>query len=513
MSAHDLLKQEEQKLTDIDNKTAEFTQLTHHFSQYSQLSEIESQFVDFYLYLNSEIKVTNANVSASATKIKDFQIELKPIADEIKLLGQNLFTANRNSEQAKKNIAKTEKDIDTAEVELSLYGEMSAQEVLEVLDEEFTTTQDKVKALQDENARLGRIQSLQQRITEYQAKQGVIETEMANSQFAIDKQLSNETLTLLHSVNPKLVMANPGRSLTQHEWDSLEHFKNLFVDQGYLYNFWGQEFSKSSSRTVRNLALELDDIKSEISADTAEKNALEQQDTENPLITAKKLEALNKELKEIARVKGLINELANNRSGLNIYKKQLTESQAELAEHTPRLETLKAKQSELAELIEAEKQSKQSLAAEQSRLLELQSKSDGTKQAYAKIQRQLERQDTFNQQPSLTAEHLSSLQRDLQQVEGLRTNIIESLRDFARAGFIEADTELFNSSPLPSVIHQSYLNLKQIYDELDGQRLLLKTKTKSHNESVSNYVDILDKTLNTLAALKSNSIVRLKEFQ
>ena len=133
----------------------------------------------------------------------------------------------------------------------------------------------------------------------------------------------------------------------------------------------------------------------------------------------------------------------------------------------------------------------------------LQSNANGTKQAYPKVQKQLERQGTANNNTTLTSEYLSSLQHDLQQVDQLRGQILEGLRDFARDGFIELEDDLFNSSPVPSTIHQAYANVKQIYDELEGQWHLLKSKTRSHNESVSNYADILEKNFEHISRFEN----------
>jgi hypothetical protein len=493
MSTHDTLKQEEQKLIDIENKTDEFSKLVNNFTRYSELSEIESRFVNFYLCLNSKIKGTNEAVNLSAGKVKGFQGQLSPITEEIKIHNQNLFAANKSIKEIEKKIVKISKDVSKGEVELSRYGEMTIKEVLEVLEDEFANTNERINALKDADARRIRINKLNTRIEQYTVKQKQIELEIENSQFALEKQLSSETLVLLKSINHRLILANPGKELTEHETHAIENFKNLFVEQGYSYNFWGQELNKSNTSITRDINKELDNIKSELIADTSEKNSLERQESDSPLIIENKLQKLNQELNEIVRVKELIATIEKNKTALVIFTEQQKANQAVLADLTPQVEKLSVQQSEYSELLESEKLKQGSLSKEQTRLLELRNYANGTKQAYSKIQRQLEKQSTFSDSSELTSEYLTSLQSGLQQVEALRLEIIDSLREFARAEFIDVDTELFKPSPISSIIHQSYLNLTQVYDELEGQRLLLRTKTKSHNESVSNYVDILDK--------------------
>lgn len=501
--AHDSLKLEEQKLTDIENKTREFETLKSNFAKYSELSEVETRFVDFYLHLNRKLKETNEAVNESAGKIKEWQQQLQPIADQVKVIDQNLFTANKIINTSEQNIAKTQQAIDKGEFELSRYVNMTQQEVLELLDEELIDTQEKIQAYQNTNTRRIRINKLETEITQYRKAQQNIELDIKNSEFAIQKQLPNDTLDLLNSINSQLLLANPGKELEKHEVDAIENFKGLFSDQGYLYNFWGQEFRKSDSRATRDLHKELENIESEINAVILEKSDLEKQDTENPLIIEKKLQDLGKELKEIERVKKVIFELNDNISALKIYSGQLAENQAAVEEFSPQVVTLSKQQGELSELIESEKQKQTGLSREQSQLLALQSNANGTKQAYPKVQKQLERQGTANNNTTLTSEYLSSLQHDLQQVDQLRGHILEGLRDFARDGFIELEDDLFNSSPVPSTIHQAYANIKQIYDELEGQWHLLKSKTRSHNESVSNYVDILEKNFEHISRFEN----------
>jgi DNA repair exonuclease SbcCD ATPase subunit len=503
LAAHDSLKLEEQKLTDIENKTKEFEALESNFAKYRELSEIESRFVDFYLHLSSKLCEANRDVNGSANKIKEFQQQLKPIVDEIKVINQNLFTANKIIKSSEQNIAKTEHAIEKGNFELARYVDMTQAEVIELLDEELIDTQEKIQAYQNTNARRIRINKLETEIAQYRLSKQNIELEIANSEFAIQKQLPNDTLDLLNSINSRLLLANPGKALEKHEVDAIENFKGLFTDQGYLYNFWGQEFRKSDSRATRNLQRELENIEAELNAAITEKSDLEKQDAENPLVIEKKLQELGKELKEIKRVKKVIFELNDNISALKVYNGQLAENQTAIDEMSPQITSLSEQQGELSELIKTEQQTLAALGDEQSLLLTLENKASGTKHAYPKIQKQLEIQSTINNNAALTSEYLSSLQRDLQQVDQLRVQILEGLRDFARDKFIDLDDDLFNSSPVPSTIHQAYNNVKQIYDELAGQWQLLKSKTRSHNESVSNYVDILEKNFEHISRFEN----------
>lgn len=503
LSSHDSLKQEEQKLTDIENKTDVFTQLKNNVDEYSKLSEIESSFVNFYLFLRESIKEANEAVNQSGKIIKELQQQCSPITTQITTLNQSLFTARANIKSIEKSIVTSQNNINQGDAELSFYAGMTAKEALELLNEEFDNTKDKINALKDINVRRERISRLQMRLEKHEAKQKHIEMEINNSQFSLQKQLPKDTLELFNSVNQRLAVANPGKKLNLAEVEVLEGFKSLFIDQGYSYDFWGQQIDKSTATLSRNLSNELEDIKAEINADKSEKNSLEGQESESPLVIQKKLKNLDKELNDIERVRTLISKLEDNKTALRIYKEQLLDNQSTVDELSPDVEKLIAHQTELLSLIETEKQQQDLLEKKQTHLLTLQNTADGTKQVYPKIQRQLEKQKSIDGSPELTQEYLISLQRDLIQVEDLRRQIIDSLRGFSRAKFIELNEELFNSSPMPSVISQTYLNLKQIYDEFDSQRLLLRTKTKSHNESVSNYVDILDKNFEHISRFEN----------
>ena len=493
ITTHDLLKQEEQKLTDIENKTDEFNQLTNDVNEYSKLSEIESRFVDFYLHLRNKIDEISKAANESATKIKEFQKECSPITKQIKELEQNLFTAKANVESYEKQLARTRAVSDKGHAELNRYGEMAVDEVIEVLNEDFENVSDKINALQDVNSRRQRIQKLKMRIGNSHTKQKQIELEMKNSQFSLYKQFPKETVQLLNSVNQRLSIANPGRELDASELSAIEKFKDLFVDEGYSYTFWGQQIDKSNARIKRNLSQELEDVIAEIKADKSELKSLEGQESESPLVIQKKLKDLEKELKEIEWVSALISKLNENNAALKIYEDQLAENARVVKTLSPEVRKLHEKQAEYLSLIESEEQLKRCLVDKQTELVKLQNTAEGTKQVYPKILRQLEIQVSPNTQPELTQDYLTALQRNLSEVEELRIKILNSLRDFTRAEFIELEEELFHASPSPKTISHSYLNLKRQYDELESQKLLLRTKTKSHNESVSNYVDILDK--------------------
>lgn len=494
MANHDQLKIEEQKLTDIENKSNDFQELNSDYANYSELSNAESDFVDFYLYLENAIQKQSQILNVTAKSISSYQAQLSPISLQIKEHNQNLFAANKEFNKATHTIEKVKKEIDKAEVEVNLYGNMSLAEIVEILDEDISKTTEKMQALKDVNARQSRLVKLQNQIERHSKQQLQLEQEIANSAFAIQQQLCVDELTFLNSLNRQLIFANPSRILTEQERLAIQNFQHLFVDQGYSYAFFGQEIKKSNAIATRDLQKEVDNLKSEILADLSEKKSLENLKSENGLITEKKLQALDKELKETCRVKQLISQLAENRTALKIYQGQKNENQQVINELTPIIAKRSEQQKELSALIETETLTQKAVTSEQTTLLELKGNADGTKQAYPKIQRQLEHQHSFKNIPTeVTPQYLYNIQNNLQSVEKLRVKIINSLCDFARNQFVDADVELFNASPLPRIIHNTYVELKRVYDELEDQRLLLRSKTKMHNESVSNYVDILDK--------------------
>lgn len=494
MVAHDQLKEEEQKLTDIENRTNEYNELTQNYARYSELSAAESQFVDLYLYLENAIQTQNKSINETATRINNYQLQLNPISAQIKEHNQNLFAANKACNKAKSTIEKINKDINKAEIELNLYGDMSLAEVVEILDEDINSTNEKIQSLKDVNARRNRLVKLQSQIEHYSKQQHQLEQDIANAEFTLVQQLSNDTITFLNSLNHQIAYANPGKLLSEQEQNAINHFQHLFTDQGYSYAFFGQEIRKSNTPVSRDLAKELDNIKSEILADLSEKKSLENLGAENPLIIEKKLASLEKELNEALRTKQLISTLDENKTAIKIYTSQQGENQQILDELTPVIAKLSAQQTELASLIETERMTQAQLKQAQSELLAVKGNADGTKQAYPKIQRQLEQQTTCKNIPeTLTLDYLHQLQTNLQAVEKLRTQIIDTLKAFVADKFVEADDDLFSASPMPSVIHATFIELRRVYEEVEDQRLLLRSKTKMHNESVSNYVDILDK--------------------
>ena len=494
MSTHDQLKDDEQKLTDIENKSSEYQQLTADFGRYSQLSTAESDFINFYLYLNETLNSINQQVSQSATLVSNFQKELAPINKEIADQNQIMFSANRTIKKLTKDIETVEKNIAKAETEISLYGGMDINEILEILAEDITDTNERIQALNDADARRNRIIKLQSQIEVHQQNLQQLTVEISNSEFAIIKQLPSDSLTLLNSLSQQLTLANPGRQLSEQESLAIENFQRLFEDDGYSYRFFGTSIAKSKSFSSRDLHREVDNIQSEIVAKLSEKKSLENQATENPLVIENKLKDLHIKLADASRVKALIFSYQENKQNIKTYSKQQADEQEVINQSQPAISKLSDKRDELTELLEVEKLKQRQLTGQQTQLLDLNNLAQGTTHAYPKIQKQLEKQPQCQEAPlEITKELLASLQRNLLAVEALRIKIIDNLKAFATAKLVDADNDLFSSSPLPSVIHSTYVELKRIFDELANQRLLLRNKTKMHNESVSNYVDILAK--------------------
>lgn len=494
MSTHVQLKLEEQKLIDIENKTNEYKQLTSDFSSYSKLSSSESDFVEFYLYLNETLNSTNKKASQSATVISNFQKELRPLNGEIAGQNQIIFSANRNIKKCIKDIDAVKKDIAKAEAEINLYGDTDITEIIEILDDDIKDTTERIKALNDADARRSRIIKLQNQIDMHQSNLQQLELEISNSEFAIKQQLSLDSLTLLNSLSQQLTLANPGRQLTEQEFNAIQSFQNLFEDQGYSYSFFGSPIQKLKSFSTRNLQKEIENIQSEITAKQSERKSLENQATENPLVIENKLKDHNRQLSEANRVKQLISNHQENKLNLKIYSKQQSDEQEVVNNTQPLVKKLIDKQGELTELIEAEKLKHNSIEKQQTKLQTINNLAQGTTHAYPKIQRQLEKQEKYSGEAiEVTEEYLRKLQKNLLEVEQLRTKIIDTLKSFVTDKFVDADQDLFSPSPLPSVIQNTFMELKRIYDELEDQRLLLRNKTQMHNDSVSSYVGILDK--------------------
>ncbi|MFT5299128.1 MAG: hypothetical protein ACI9YH_005180, partial [Colwellia sp.] len=504
MSTHDQLKFEEQKLTDIENKTTEYNQLTYDFSSYSKLSSSESDFVNFYLYLNDTLNNTNQKASQSATVISNFQKELKPLNGEIAEQGQIIFSANRNIKKLTKDIDTVNKDITKAKAEINLYGDTDITEIIEILDDDIKDTSEKIKALNDADARRNRIIKLQNQINSHQQNLQQLELEISNSEFAIKQQLPSDSLALLNSLSQKLTLANPGRQLSEHEFNAIINFQSLFEDKGYSYSFFGSVIPKSNAFSTRNLQKEIENIQSEVTAKSSERKSLENQATENPLVIENKLKDLTRQLTDANRVKLLIFNYQENKHDIKIYSKQKIDEQGVVNNIQPLISKLSDRQAELTELIEAEKLKQASIEKEQTELQTINNLAQGTTHAYPKIKRQLEKQKQYiGKAIEITAEHLRKLQNNLLEVEQLRIKIIDTLKRFATDKFVEVDQDLFSPSPLPSVIHSTFMEVKRIYDELVDQRLLLRNKTKMHNESVSNYVDILGKNFEHINRFES----------
>lgn len=494
MSTHDQLKLEEQKLIDIENKTNEYKQLTSDFSSYSILSSSENDFVDFYLYLNETLNNINKQASQRATVISNFQKELKPLNKDISEQGQIIFSANRNITKLTKNIETVEKNITKADTEIRRYPGTELSEIIEILGEEVDQINEQIQALNNTDARRNRIVKLQNQLNDHQQSIQQLEVEISNSEFAIKQQLPSDSLTLLNSLSQQLTLANPGRQLSKQEFSAIQNFQELFEDQGYSYSFFGSMLQKSKSFSTRNLKQEVDNLQSEITAILSEKKSLENQATESPLVIEKKLKDYSRKLTDLERVKLLVDSYSENKHHLKIYLKQKIDEQDVVNNTQPLINKLSARQGELTELIEAEKLKQNSIEKQQIKLQTINNLAQGTTHAYPKIQKQLEKQEQYSGAAiEITEEHLRKLQKNLLEVEQLRTKIIDTLKSFVTDKFVDADQDLFSPSPLPSVIQNTFMELKRIYDELEDQRLLLRNKTQMHNDSVSSYVGILDK--------------------
>ena len=121
------------------------------------------------------------------------------------------------------------------------------QEILNNLLDHLNDKSEQKKALEDADFCQQKIKALDANIDNLKDNIAKLKVRIANSQHKLGSQLPSVTSDVLNAVNPELLLASPGRTLTSDEQNALTNFTELFTKHGQEYALFDAQFSQPTS--------------------------------------------------------------------------------------------------------------------------------------------------------------------------------------------------------------------------------------------------------------------------
>ncbi len=115
------------------------------------------------------------------------------------------------------------------------------------------------------------------------------------------------------------------------------------------------------------------------------------------------------------------------------------------------------------------------------------------KKSYPRLEKLLSKISTKKTpKVGLTEIEIERIESDLLNFDKLRSEIIDGLKYFIYEGIIHDDNKILQDAPRNIAVHNTFIHLQKIFNDLPHEKNILNDQVKTHNSSVSQYTKDLE---------------------
>ncbi|MDP4549200.1 hypothetical protein [Marinobacter sp. MDS2] len=488
LNHHDHLKQQQTQLNRIEKERPRFEKLNADYQKYQALLRSQHDFAAFRDGLTAALEQVGAQRRTAVEAYNEQNETLKHVVQTLKKLDQEASSLKGEVRAAERNLSRAEQDKQNGELLVAQYGSMTLQEIDEVLKEDRENKQSHLNALKSAAQAEIRLAKIDAQKRNLDSKLTALTERESKQQWQLQNQLDESVAAPLRAVDPRLMMASPGQTLDAESKATIEAFAHLFAPNNSGYDWFDIEYPGQPVRQEdyaeqrRRLEGELNGLEKERSelADTADN------EQDRPRLierTEKELRAIDKDLETLARFPAAETTL-----------RDATEERAAAEETLAKLD----EQARLEqEKMEAVQQKVAKARAEKERIEERERELAQLSRSVGTAEHRFQHLKAVQAEQPLAVEKVSvaafdDLQNQLDELEALRRNILDHLRQFVYLGVYE-DTagELQKDSPSSAVIRDTFKGLSDLFAALTERWRVLNEQISVHNETVASYVQAL----------------------
>ncbi|WP_328187160.1 hypothetical protein [Marinobacter sp. OP 3.4] len=484
LSRHDELKQQQVQLNRIEKERPRFERLSRDYEHYQSLLRSQQDFAAFRDGLQDALRDIGQQRAKAATAWHEQNDTLKHVVQSLKRMEQEANSLKGELKSADRTLKRAEQNQREGELLVSQYGDMTLQEIGEVLKEDLERKRGHLKALKSAAQAEVRLQQIRSELDIIDRKLTQLGERESKQQWQLQNQLDDTVVAPLRAVDPRLVMASPGETLDSDTKATIEAFSRLFETTDRGHDWFDVEYPSQPARQQ--------DFAAEGRRLQGERNALEREQTElsdtgnqaenRPQViaaTEKEIKALEKDLETWERYPSAATSIRDATRD-----KEAGEEALAKVDEQARLEQ---------EKFEAVQQKVNKARAEKDRIEERENELITVNRSVATVEHRFQHLKSATAEAPLPPERISvaafdDLQARLDDLEKLRLGILDHLRQFVYQDvYDDADGELQKDSPSSAVIRDIVKALSDMFAAMTERWTVLEEQIAIHNETVASY--------------------------
>ncbi len=484
LERHEQLKQHQAQLNGIEKERARFEQLNNDYQNYQALLRSQHEFAAFREGLANALQDIAIRRRKAVDSYQEQNQALKHLAQTLKKLEQDAKSLEGEIKSETRNLKKAEQDQRDGELLASQYGDMSLQEVEDILREELADKQGHLAALKSAAQAEIRLQQIDKKRQDYERHLSTLADRESRQQWQLANQLDDSVVAPLRAVDQRLTLASPGRALDERTKDTIAAFAELFVANDNGFDWFDTEYPTQSARQ-EDYAGQRHRLKGELNALEKERSELSQttgEQYDRPQVierTDKAIRAIDKDLETLKRFPGAETRLRDAGA-----EKEASEDALAKVQEQGRLER---------ERWEAVEQKAARARAEKDRIEERERELTHLSRSQRTVEHRFQYLKNARCDEPLAIDQVSEsafeeLQGRLDELENLRRSILNHLNQFVFQRLLQdSDGELQKDAPASSLIRDAFKALADLFAGLAEEWQVHHEQVEIHNETVASY--------------------------
>jgi len=484
LERHEQLKQRQARLNRVEKERGRFEKLNGAFQDYKILLHSQHEYAAFREGLANALDAVGRERRQAVAQYQEQNEALKHLAQALKKLEQESKSLEGEIKSEARNLKKAEQDQRDGELLASQYGDMSLQEIDDVLQEELERKQGHLAALKSAAQAEIRLEQIEKKRREYEAKLQALAERESRQQWQLAHQLDESVVAPLRAVDPRLMLASPGQALDAQTRDVIASFSQLFSATETGFDWFDTEYASQPAR-AEDYQAQRQRIQGELHALEKERSELatdEGQEQNRPQLierTEKEIRAITKELDTLKRFPGA--------------ETRLRDATAEKEAAEEALAKVQEKGNLERERLEAVEQKAARARAEKDRIEERERELTQLSRSLRTVEHRFQHLKNTQCEQPLAVDQVSEsafeeLQGRLDELENLRRSILNHLNQFVFQGLLEdREGELQKDSPASSAIREAFKALSDLFASMTEEWRVHHEQIEVHNETVASY--------------------------
>lgn len=492
-----MLKDRKANLDKLKSIEPQFVELQHQYAKISKEQDAANQFAINWAAISSVKRSFEAISGKIGEQKASVQTELNRINHNCSDIEKKIYSHEQRLKEINKKLAHYTNHQEACERVCQPYFNLSQTEILEILKEEYVEVGDKLKHYTDQSARTAKIGVLDIEIEQKSKYCNTLTKKAENASYSLKEQLHKSIWDKLHSVNPLLAKANPGRNLIDSEISAIGNFAELLKRHDSHLDFFDETIPLLSEASKYSLEGEIDDVEAEISKLKQERQELASLSDSQTAHDAKTINSLRQNMELLHKDIQLLEDLPTIKRLEHDLIEEKNTKEEELKGYKESHESISNKRQGLLDRADELKSQLEEKQQTIRKIDELTTEFSFVATRFKSVKFALdEATETAKVDEPLLPdrESLFVLTQQLEAAERAKANIYIELCKVVTAGIIQDSHGLLTGNSSDNEIIDTFASLSEQFALLEQNQDVLARDTINHNAHVRNRLERLNKT-------------------